>query len=272
MNYELKCKFLKFTITDTMLIQNLPKIKIKISEITGLSYKEATTWMDGEIRVSAKPIPMIISFRPKDNDLAKKIYNELKVATKGNTNELTGIDLFLNNVKRIPNSSDIGTGNVIIKLPDLLSKDEVVKAYAPGDYQNDKWLLVCTNKRILLLNGGAFSPLKTKAISLSSITSISQNSGLVNGTLEIIYGSSTISISDIPAIKLTHFIQQVNLNKDSIQTPVVSSAPARTTVTPQKVAPSVSVADEILKFKSLLDAGALTQEEYDAKKKQLLGL
>lgn len=31
-------------------------------------------------------------------------------------------------------------------------------------------------------------------------------------------------------------------------------------------------ADEIMKFKQLLDAGAITQEEFDAKKKQLLGL
>lgn len=35
---------------------------------------------------------------------------------------------------------------------------------------------------------------------------------------------------------------------------------------------AISAADEILKFKSLLDSGAITQEEYDAKKKQLLGL
>ena len=33
-----------------------------------------------------------------------------------------------------------------------------------------------------------------------------------------------------------------------------------------------SVADEIKKFKELLDIGAITQEEFDAKKKQLLGL
>jgi hypothetical protein len=36
--------------------------------------------------------------------------------------------------------------------------------------------------------------------------------------------------------------------------------------------PQLSVADEIKKYKSLLDAGAITQAEYDAKKKQLLGL
>lgn len=40
----------------------------------------------------------------------------------------------------------------------------------------------------------------------------------------------------------------------------------------QNNAPSADTADEILKFKKLLDAGAITQEEFDAKKKQLLGL
>lgn len=36
--------------------------------------------------------------------------------------------------------------------------------------------------------------------------------------------------------------------------------------------PATSAADEILKFKNLLDSGIITQEEYEAKKKQLLGL
>ena len=36
--------------------------------------------------------------------------------------------------------------------------------------------------------------------------------------------------------------------------------------------PSYSLADELIKFKGLLDAGVITREEFDAKKKQLLGL
>ncbi|WP_397544849.1 SHOCT domain-containing protein [Ruminococcus sp.] len=40
----------------------------------------------------------------------------------------------------------------------------------------------------------------------------------------------------------------------------------------QNNAAAFSVADEIRKFKELLDIGAITQEEFDAKKKQLLGL
>lgn len=38
------------------------------------------------------------------------------------------------------------------------------------------------------------------------------------------------------------------------------------------VVQQVFAADELKKFKELLDSGILTQEEFDAKKKQLLGL
>lgn len=40
----------------------------------------------------------------------------------------------------------------------------------------------------------------------------------------------------------------------------------------QTTAKEVSAADELKKFKELLDMGIITQEEFDAKKKQLLGL
>lgn len=39
-----------------------------------------------------------------------------------------------------------------------------------------------------------------------------------------------------------------------------------------QVKESLSSADELKKFKELLDSGIITQEEFDAKKKQLLGL
>ena len=41
---------------------------------------------------------------------------------------------------------------------------------------------------------------------------------------------------------------------------------------PTQVIAETSAADELKKFKELLDSGVITQEEFDAKKKQLLGL
>lgn len=40
----------------------------------------------------------------------------------------------------------------------------------------------------------------------------------------------------------------------------------------QQSADSVSVADELMKFKTLLDSGTITQSEYDLQKKKILGL
>lgn len=53
---------------------------------------------------------------------------------------------------------------------------------------------------------------------------------------------------------------------NEVPSPVPAPAPVPTP------APAVSSADEIVKFKQLLDQGIITQEEFDAKKKQLLGL
>lgn len=43
-------------------------------------------------------------------------------------------------------------------------------------------------------------------------------------------------------------------------------------IVPIQVNETVSTADELKKFKELLDSGIITQEEFDAKKKQLLGI
>lgn len=48
-----------------------------------------------------------------------------------------------------------------------------------------------------------------------------------------------------------------------------AAAPAPAPAAPTSVS---EAADDLLKLKELLDAGILTQEEFDAKKKQLLGL
>ncbi|MBQ2940785.1 MAG: SHOCT domain-containing protein [Clostridia bacterium] len=47
---------------------------------------------------------------------------------------------------------------------------------------------------------------------------------------------------------------------------------AKKQIVSSPVAESTSNADELKKYKELLDSGVITQEEFDAKKKQLLGL
>ncbi len=56
--------------------------------------------------------------------------------------------------------------------------------------------------------------------------------------------------------------------KNYIQEKIRASKNPHPSITTQALSP----AEELKKFKELLDAGILTQEEFDAKKKQLLGL
>lgn len=51
-----------------------------------------------------------------------------------------------------------------------------------------------------------------------------------------------------------------------------NAQPIPTQNTPQKPAATLGTADELKTYKELLDSGVITQEEFDAKKKQLLGL
>ena len=49
-------------------------------------------------------------------------------------------------------------------------------------------------------------------------------------------------------------------------------APVQQNAVPVQPASTKSAADELKKYKELLDSGVITQEEFNAKKKQLLGL
>lgn len=53
---------------------------------------------------------------------------------------------------------------------------------------------------------------------------------------------------------------------------ITSSQESLVEATPSSVSSPTTAADEILKYKQLLDIGAISQEEYDAKKKELLNI
>ena len=67
-------------------------------------------------------------------------------------------------------------------------------------------------------------------------------------------------------------------NKNEIHTMInnllIERQKTKKTTNVEKTTPTISTsnADELKKFKELLDSGVITQEEFDAKKKQLLGL
>lgn len=121
-----------------------------------------------------------------------------------------------------------------------------------------------------------FNNITTKTIPLSSVTSVqikpprSRIAGFIAFSLiggrEYHGASSMDAIRDENAFLIRIDTYQKAMEIKSYIDDFIANKGTSTQVN------RASAADEIIKFKALLDQGILTQEEFDAKKKQLLGL
>lgn len=89
-----------------------------------------------------------------------------------------------------------------------------------------------------------------------------QNQNAMNDTNRILFCSGMFSFAKTNAFAET-IADQIREAYNQYQT---------TAEAVNAVPTGISVADELKKYKELLDSGIITQEEFDAKKKQLLGL
>jgi len=124
--------------------------------------------------------------------------------------------------------------------------------------------LYVTDQRILLHEIKGIVSNDERSIPLASISSINISNKLVCSSIEIVSTGNKAIIDDVPA----HIALEIKSGIENLK------AMANTSTAPtSKVEKDMfDVADEIRELKDLLDDGILTQEEFDAKKKQLLGI
>ena len=79
-------------------------------------------------------------------------------------------------------------------------------------------------------------------------------------------GNWAVLSSEFPIVPFEMCILAVVILGFFKRSPLIAGLPAG-----EKTGPGPSQAEELKKYKDLLDAGAISQEEFDAKKKQLLG-
>lgn len=99
-----------------------------------------------------------------------------------------------------------------------------------------------------------------QTVSLENVNDITMNTGLlmVVVTVDTMKEKFNIGVDKIAAQNINNRIHDILLKTMQKKTVSIQS-----NVT--------NVADEILKFKNLLDMGAITQEEFEKKKSELLG-
>lgn len=158
--------------------------------------------------------------------------------------------------------SSVGTSQFIVRLPNMLSVDEHIKALENCSTNDRIGIIVCTNKRVLIIGMNSSTD-----IPLYRINSVSyhKNPNSITGTISITDGGTTRTVEKVSNQSLSSFTNRINKEIANYNMPNTN------TVSPiRQVINTSSCADELIKFKQLLDAGALTQEEFDTKKKELL--
>lgn len=183
--------------------------------------------------------------------------HEQKIAFN-NANGETDDKTFYKELKKIPGYDSFGTKKEIKHLKKFLYTDESVFAIASGIMDGTTWLIACTNKRILFIDCGLIYGVKHSEITINKINAVSFKNGLVLGEIHIEDGASTRVIKNVQKTSTKPFVDAVH---KAIE--MQNNSPI-----PQQA--NVSIADELLKFKQLLDMGAITNQEFEDQKQKLL--
>lgn len=160
----------------------------------------------------------------------------------------------------------------ITYLPDILDDKENIIAATSGWLDNNTWLIICTERRIVCLDKG-FVELKQKDISLGRISSISSREGGFMGNVDIYeVGGQVMSFRSVTRGEARKFADTVNRALEARAQPSYATAPAPSTSPVAAPTQQIDVVEQLKKFAELRDMGILTEEEFQAQKEKLLQL
>lgn len=154
-------------------------------------------------------------------------------------------------------------------IEDSLMKDEEVLMtfiglhnYISTTKHDNNFAYAITNKRILIAQKKVIGE-TLQTISLDNINDITLNVGIVFGvmTVDTIKEKFNIAVAKASARKIYDKVHQIFNEQKNKKNNGISQATS-----------TLSVPDELKKYKELLDVGVINQEEFDTKKKQLLNL
>jgi Bacterial PH domain/Short C-terminal domain len=253
----------KWTIRENSIV--IDKTEFQFSELDSVKlFSKASAFTNGVIQITINGKVKTLAFSNSQKEEGMSALEKLQsncLKTRGTfARSLEEINA---EVKALHVIDDWLTRKEIAELPNILHKNEHIKAMTSGLNDGNTWLITCTTKRIIMMDKGMIYGLKVMEIPLDRINSITHSTGLVLGQIAITDGAVTRQISNVNKTTVKHFVDAVNSEMDKIR---------KSNSAPTQVVQQVSAADEIVKFKSLLDSGVITQEEFEIKKKSLLGL
>lgn len=169
----------------------------------------------------------------------------------------------------------LGVRKELKTLPSYLNEGEDVAHLTSGSYNGKAGLIVATDRRVLFLSAGLMGS-QFEDIPLSKITSVQQSSAIMSASVVVHASGTKVEISNVIPKEAAKSLAEYVRARTSDRPPATSSEDAAPAAAEAAEAPTASsepdVANQIRKLAELRDEGLLTDEEFDAKKKELLGL
>lgn len=134
--------------------------------------------------------------------------------------------------------------------------------YVSMTKHDNNFAYAITNKRVIMAQQKVIGQV-VQSVLLKNLNDITANSGIALGviTIDTIKEKFNVCVDTQSANRICEKVHEVLLSMEDSRT-----------AQPQIQIQQTSSADEILKYKNLLDMGIITQDEFEQKKKQLLGL
>jgi hypothetical protein len=148
-------------------------------------------------------------------------------------------------------------------LPSILWEDELPEKIIQGTYNNGGGILVATNKRLVFVDKGLMS-LKVEDFPYDRITSIQYTTGMLMGGIDIYASGNKAEIKNVTKDQVKPFAEYIRARITG------ASAHASASVSPQTSAEGDNPVRKLKQIKEMLDAGLISQAEYEAKKTELL--
>jgi len=154
-----------------------------------------------------------------------------------------------------------GVGKELKHLHEVINEGENILGHTRGFYDGNTWLICVTDRRLLFVDKGMVSGMKSTEIPLDSIGSVNYQTKALGGNITV---SAAGSEKHIGKMKKADVRDIANLiSEATAKMKQQHSAPA--------AAPVASAMDELKKLAELKEAGVLSEEEFNEQKEKLLG-
>lgn len=240
---------------------NSGDVLISADQIASVTLKAASALTNGNLTVTTTAgAKYVLNFRKNDASGFEALRAELPEA---GVEQVVGLRADIETAKAKMRVK-IGAGREIKKLEGYLWEGETVERLTAGQYGKGQGLVALTDRRLMFVQDGIMSK-SSEDFPLDKMSSISWQSGVLMGSM-VVYASG--NKAEITNVQKDDGKEIVDLVRARLSAPkeqpqiVVQAAPVAT------AAPDAM--DQLRKLADLHAAGVLTDDEFAAKKADLL--